>query len=312
MEWSDIQKMTYLRNLVEDGVKVYDQGTDGVDIEIISFVEEICSLLNGQYIETACKNYNHLKYLKLADYQGDNEYLEVDILIGTVEQVLSNNSKVGLVHYLPHRPVIREDKVTTKMRMVFDASATNSGPSLNDCLYSGPSLTTLLYEVLIRFCVNKIAFIADIEKAFLNISISEKHRGFIQFLWYENVNNLDIKNLKNHKIVSYRLCRVLFGVTFSPFLLSATLISHAERYLSSDPIFLCRLNSIHVDDLSFCSDTLIEYFKFYEKCRSRLGEAGFNLRKFESNSVELDKLINETNFLSQNITKVLGLTWNKK
>ncbi|XP_065665416.1 uncharacterized protein LOC136086850 [Hydra vulgaris] len=199
------------------------------------------------------------------------------------------------------------------MRIVFNASATNSGPSQNDCLHSGPSLITLLNGVLILFRVNKIALIADIEKAFLNISISEKHRDFIRFLWYENINNLDIKNLKNHKLETYRLCRVLFGVTSSPFLLSATLIKHAERYLSSDPIFVSRLlNSIHVDDLSFCSYSVIECFNFYKKCRSRLGEAGFNLRKFESNSVELDKLINETNFQSQNITKVLGLTWNKK
>ncbi|XP_065665633.1 uncharacterized protein LOC136087055 [Hydra vulgaris] len=237
--------------------------------------------------------------------------LEVDTVKYRIET--KRYQTVGLVHYLPHRPVIREDKVTTKLRIVFDASATSSGPSLNDCLHSGPSLTTLLNRVLIRFRVNNIAFIADIEKAFLNISISEKHRNFIRFLWYENINNLDIKNLKNHKLVTYRLCRVLFGVTSSPFLLSATLIKHAERYLSSDPIFVSRLlNSIHVDDLSFCSDSVIECFNFYKKCRSRLGEAGFNLRKFESNSVELDKLINETNFQSQNITKVLGLTWNKK
>ena len=64
--------------------------------------------------------------------------------------------------------------------------------------------------------------------------------------------------------------------------------------------------------MNFCSDSVIECFKFYEKCRSRLGEAGFNLRKFESNSVELDKLTNETNIQSQNITKVLSLTWDKK
>ncbi|XP_065639741.1 uncharacterized protein LOC136072548 [Hydra vulgaris] len=238
-----------------------------------------------------------------------NDIIKEQLLNGTVKQVLSNKSKVGLVHYLPHRPVIREDKVTTKLRIVFDASAPNSGPSLNNCLHSGPSLTTLLYGVFIRFRVNKIEFIADIEKAFLKISISEKHRDFIRFLWYENINNLNIKNLKDYKLVTYRLCRVLFGVTSSPFLLSATLISHAERYLISDPIFVSRLhNSIHVDDLSFCSDSVIKCFKFYEKCRSRLGEAGFNLRKFESNSDELDKLINETNFQnikSQNITKVL-------
>ena len=46
-------------NEILDRVKVYVQGNDGVDIEIICFVKEICSPLNGQYIKTACKNYNH-------------------------------------------------------------------------------------------------------------------------------------------------------------------------------------------------------------------------------------------------------------
>ncbi|XP_065672138.1 uncharacterized protein LOC136089963 [Hydra vulgaris] len=333
-------------------VKVYVQGNDGVDIEIICFVKEICSTLNCQYIETAfeaelyngktflkekllaiwnkskdnisdnlvvehfrksikfennkytvvlpfkenhpllCDSYNlYLKRFKSLEkkflndaklFDSYNDIIKEKLLNGTVEQTLSNKSKVGLVHNLPHRPDIREDKVTTKMRMVFDASATNSDPSLNDCLHSGPYLTTLLYGVLIRFRVNKIAFIADIEKAFLSISISEKHRNFIRFC--------------DHKLITYRLCRVLSVVTSSPFLLSATLIKHAECYLSSDPIFVSRLlNSIYVDDSSFCSDSVIECFKFYEKCRSRLGEAGFNLNlirsKFESNLVENLNLI---------------------
>ena len=30
--------------------------------------------------------------------------------------------KPGQVHYFPHRPVLREDKETTKIRAVFDAS----------------------------------------------------------------------------------------------------------------------------------------------------------------------------------------------
>ena len=42
-------------------------------------------------------------------------------------------------HYLPHHAVIREDKTTTKLRIVYDASARSDGPSLNDCLYAGPN-----------------------------------------------------------------------------------------------------------------------------------------------------------------------------
>ena len=48
--------------------------------------------------------------------------------------------EVDKVHYLSHRPVVRNDKETTKIRTVFDASCSVDGPSLNQCLYSGPNL----------------------------------------------------------------------------------------------------------------------------------------------------------------------------
>ena len=38
----------------------------------------------------------------------------------------------GAVHYLPHHAVLRADKTTSKVRVVYDASPNN--PSLNDCL----------------------------------------------------------------------------------------------------------------------------------------------------------------------------------
>ena len=43
--------------------------------------------------------------------------------------------KPAQVHYLPHRPVLREDKETTKIRAVFDASCASDGPSLNDFIF---------------------------------------------------------------------------------------------------------------------------------------------------------------------------------
>ena len=46
---------------------------------------------------------------------------------------------VGETHYLPHKPVVRDEKATTKLRIVFDASAkANGSHSLNDYLYQGP------------------------------------------------------------------------------------------------------------------------------------------------------------------------------
>ena len=45
----------------------------------------------------------------------------------------------GKLHYLSHHGVFQHDKRTTKLRVVYDTSARTDGPSLNDCLYTGPN-----------------------------------------------------------------------------------------------------------------------------------------------------------------------------
>jgi len=60
---------------------------------------------------------------------------------GIVEEVESDHSVHGVTHYIPHHAVIRQDKSTTKVRVVYNASAKQDGPSLNDCLYAGPKFS---------------------------------------------------------------------------------------------------------------------------------------------------------------------------
>ena len=154
----------------------------------------------------------------------------------------------GQVHYLPHRPVIRNDKTTTKVRCVYDACSKTTGPSLNDCLHPGPSLTESLFGVLLRFSTYRIAFISNIQKAFLQILLSEEHQGFVRFLWFADLNNINCNNLNDAKVAIYRICRVLFEVTSSPFLLSAVIIEHFQKF--PDKKFVTQLlKSLYIDDL---------------------------------------------------------------
>ena len=49
--------------------------------------------------------------------------------------------------FLHHFPVIRQDRTTTKVRMVFDAAAKSDRKSLNDAIRAGPKLQRELTNV---------------------------------------------------------------------------------------------------------------------------------------------------------------------
>ena len=85
---------------------------------------------------------------------------------------------------MPHQAVIRRDALTTKVRIVYDASAKEGrrGVSLNDCLHVGPPLNPLLMNILFRFRENRVALVGDIEKAFLNIEVDEQDQDYLRFV----------------------------------------------------------------------------------------------------------------------------------
>lgn len=71
----------------------------------------------------------------------------------------------GRKHYIPHHVVVTPQKSTTKLRIVYDASAKTKSEhlSLNECLYRGPVLLNDLCGILMRFRLNTIGIVADIE-----------------------------------------------------------------------------------------------------------------------------------------------------
>ena len=208
--------------------------------------------------------------------------IEDQIKSGVVEPANDVLVPVGNVHYLPHREVVREDKNTTKVRVVYDASAKGPGSSLKDCLHTGTSLNTLIFDILIRFRVYKVAMIADIEKAFLNIAISPEHRDYLRFFWVDDIRS------ESPNIVTLRFARLVFGLTCSPAILNAVLHQHLTQYSTIDPSFVTKvLKSLDVDDLASGSDSTESALTLAKKIKTRLLEGGFNMRKWLSNSKEL-------------------------
>ena len=67
-------------------------------------------------------------------------------------------------YYIPHFPVVRMDKDTTKTQIVFDASAKDRNHvSLNDATYQGLKLQNDLFEVLMGLHSKPIALASDMK-----------------------------------------------------------------------------------------------------------------------------------------------------
>ena len=133
---------------------------------------------------------------------------------GILEPVVNVETKGK--HYIPHHPVVRADAESTKVRVVYDASAKakKAEKSLNECLHTGPSLTTVLYDVLLRMRTYPVMLVADIEKAFLQIAVDEADRDYLKLLWIDDIEK------QTPEIQEYGFTRVIFGAGPCPFLLS--------------------------------------------------------------------------------------------
>ena len=72
----------------------------------------------------------------------------------------------GVEYYIPHKPVVREEAETTKIRIVYDASAKAypEAASWNDCLNTGPSIQNKLWNVLVRARAHPVAVHGDLKR----------------------------------------------------------------------------------------------------------------------------------------------------
>lgn len=140
-------------------------------------------------------------------------------------------------YFMPHHGVIKEDSLTTKLRVVFDASAPSSnGLSLNNIQGIGPTIQEDLFSILLRFRKHAYAISADITKMYRQVLIEPAQSP---------KNSLERKHIKTDEVLQFKHCHLWTSI--SEFFSHTMHFSASRRYRScqtrncqgSPPRFLC-------------------------------------------------------------------------
>lgn len=89
----------------------------------------------------------------------------------------------GPVHYISHHELVRPEKKTTPIHIVFNLSRTSQGHRLNDDWLKGPDLLNSLFGVILRFRENEVAVRGDIFQMYHRVLIPKQDRQVHRYLW---------------------------------------------------------------------------------------------------------------------------------
>ena len=214
--------------------------------------------------------------------------------------------------YLPHHAVVKTDRTTTKVRVVFDASCTlNNGTSLNRDMMVGPRLQPELRHIIMRWRCHPICLVADIVKMYRQVKVAEEDVDFQRLLWRKDLNS-ELQHL--------RLLRVTFGTSSAPYLAVRALQQLAHDEVDKYPIASNRvLNDFYVDDLITGCESVEEGVQIFKDMNELLSHGGFQLQKWSSNNTNLLQEIKEDKkdkkeileMKVDSVMKILGLSWNR-
>ncbi len=245
-----------------------------------------------------------------------DDVIQEQLKDGVIEPIPA--SPEGREFYIPHKGVFRDTAQSTKLRVVYDASARPSKDSLslNDCLEVGPPLQNKLWSVLVRGRFHPVCLSGDLRKAFLQVRIRKSHRDVVRFHW--------LKDIKSDEVQTFRFTRALFGLTSSPFLLGGVIQQHLEIWHQQSPAAVDDISkSLYVDDLVSGATTIEKAATLKSGATEIFQDVTFELHKWQSNAKELDtpsspKPDDET-YAKQQLgapaeekSKLLGLDWNKE
>nr|CAI5820348.1 unnamed protein product [Callosobruchus analis] len=214
-------------------------------------------------------------------------------------------------YFMPHHGVLKESNLTTKLRVVFNASSPSStGISFNSLQMTGPILQPDLVSILINFRFFEVVLSSDIKMMYRMIFIDPDQRKFQKIIWRDDPD----KDLS-----VFQLNTVTYGTTAGSFLAIRSLYQLANEIKSEHPCIanIIRKN-MYVDDLLTGATDVEQAKQLCRQIHDIFITRGFQLRKWRSNRLEAiqdfshDSEPIEFSLNKEQEAKTLGLTWNSE
>lgn len=248
----------------------------------------------------------HLQYSK---------FIEEYISLGHCREVIEANDPPGkLKYYMPHHAVYRPTSSSTKLRVVFDASAKSpSGVSLNEVLKVGPVVQKDLLSILLRFRMYLFVFATDILKMYRQILIDPELTSLQRIFW---------RFTPTDRIKILELLTVTYGTSAAPFLATRSLLQLSIDEGVDFPLAARIIQEdCYVDDILSGARTIEEAIECRRQLEALLERGGFPVHKWCANHEAIlhdvpeskcEKLVALDDLCANEVIKTLGLMWNPK
>lgn len=219
--------------------------------------------------------------------------------------------------FLPHMPVFRADKESTKCRVVFLSNLSESDPtkpmtvSHNQAMMPGPCLNKKLSTSLMQLRFDEYLLVFDLKKAFLQIQLPDSDQVKLLFYWYRNVAK------KDFNLVVFKHVRLPFGLRPSPTLLLLGLFKLLVIDATEDSKELADLKKliydlVYMDNCAISFPDKVKLEWAYEQLNGIFGPYKFDLQQFVTNHTTLQEKIDKDQGIETPIkVKLFGLIWDR-
>lgn len=217
---------------------------------------------------------------------------------------ITDPEKQKLGNFLPHHGVLRQESITTKLRVVFNASSeTTTGVSVNDLQMVGPTIQSDVVSILLRFRSQPYVFTADITKFYRRVLVHPDDRQLQQILWRAS---------PSEPVNTYQLNTVTYGTASAPFL-AIRCLKQLSLECKDQQIAEAIANDFYVDDFIGSASSKAEAKHIIAGVTETLQSASMQLRKWRTND---ETLIHDVTNDNKDISlgnldevKALGVGW---